>query len=55
MTDSLKQTTIDLAPLRDKTIFLATPMYGGNANSHYVASVLALQRMCAEGEIGFCV
>ena len=45
--------TIDLAPLRDKTVFLATPMYGGNANANYVSSVLALQRMCGAADIGF--
>ena len=44
---------VNTAPLRGMSLFLATPMYGGNANANYMASVLALQKACYAADIGF--
>ncbi|HEX5380545.1 MAG TPA: hypothetical protein VFW47_18350 [Phenylobacterium sp.] len=35
-----------------RSIFLATPCYGGLAHIHFMGSVLALQRACAEKGVG---
>ena len=42
-------------PSETRSIFLATPCYGGLANIAYVTSVLALQRACIERRIGLQV
>lgn len=38
--------TIDMNELRKKSIFLATPMYGGQCAGLYTRSVIALSEMC---------
>lgn len=40
--------TIKTEELRKTKLFIATPMYGGQANGMYVKSILNLQTMCAQ-------
>ena len=42
---------IDIASLKDKRIFLATPMYGGNCSGFYTKSIADLQKFCTQNDI----
>lgn len=41
-------TTFDVAVLKDKRLFVATPMYGGNCSGFYTKSCTDLQKFCSE-------
>ena len=43
--------TIDFSILNGKKIYVATPMYGGFATSHYVSSIIELTEICAQNNI----
>lgn len=40
--------TVDIEELRKKSLFIATPMYGGLCHGSYTKSVLDLQMLCAQ-------
>jgi hypothetical protein len=49
-----KKVEIPIAELRKRSIFVATPMYGGACAGPYVKSLLDLQALCMKHQIG-CV
>lgn len=46
---------VDLAPLRERTLFIATPAYGGGMHSNYVRSLVDLQRTLMQYGIGHTI